>query len=386
MRLLTLTCEYPPIGGGGATAARVLAEALVRTGHEVDLLTAGMPGLPAEETVGGVRVLRVAGWRRRRHYSTSAEQASFLLPMLRRGLALAADGRYDLIHAHFVVPTGTVARWIGRQHQLPYVVTAHGSDVPGYNPDRFASLHRLIAPAWRAVVADAAAVTSPSAFVRTLIQRRAPLPVELIPNPHDAQAPAARPKRQRVLAAARLVQRKGIQHLIAALAGLGQEAECVIAGDGPLRPELEAAARAQGLAIEFTGFLSREALAELYASASIFVLPSLQENFPMVLLEAMSAGCAVITTDHPGCVEVVGGAALIVPAGDSAALGGAIRTLLADPARLAALQQAGRERASRFASARVAALFTRLFERCLVPACSPQPAVGQCRRVGSSPG
>jgi glycosyltransferase involved in cell wall biosynthesis len=283
-----------------------LAEALVGAGHEVDVLTAGMSDLAAEEMIGGVRVLRVPGWRRQRHYSTALEQASYMWPMLRQGLQLTAARRHDLVHAHFVVPTGIVARRIARRQGIPYVVTAHGSDVPGYNPDRFALLHQVIGRAWRAVLADAAAVTSPSAFVRELIRRRAKAAVEVIPNPYDAAGPASLPKRRRVLTVARLVQRKGVQHLIAALGGLEQDVECVIAGDGPLRPELEAMARRQGLAIEFTGFIGREALAELYASAAIFVLPSLQENFPMVLLEAMNAGCAVVTTDHPGCLEVVG--------------------------------------------------------------------------------
>jgi hypothetical protein len=79
-RILTLTCEYPPVGGGGATAGQVLAEALADAGHTVDVLTARMTGLAAEEAIGGVRVLRVRGWRRQRHYSTSLEQASFSGP------------------------------------------------------------------------------------------------------------------------------------------------------------------------------------------------------------------------------------------------------------------------------------------------------------------
>ena len=386
MRILTLTCEYPPVGGGGATAGQVLAEALVGAGHTVDVLTARMPGLAAEETIGGVRVARVPGWRRQRHYSTSLEQASFMWPMLRQGLELAAGRRYDLIHAHFVVPTGIVARRIARRHGIPYVVTAHGSDVPGYNPDRFALLHRVIGGAWQAVLADAAAVTSPSAFVRELIRARAGVPVDVIPNPFAAPSPSAAPKRRRVLAAARLVQRKGVQHLIEALAGLGRDIECVIAGDGPLRAELEALARSQGLRIEFTGFIDREALARLYAEASIFVLPSLQENFPMVLLEAMSAGCAVITTDHPGCREVVGDAALTVPAGDSAALRHRLALLLADPERVAALGDAGRSRAAGFSSELVAGRFAALFEHCLRPAAGRQVPASRRPAAGRLPG
>lgn len=365
MRILTLSCEYPPIGGGGATAARVQAEALVRAGHEVDVLTAGMPGLAPCETIGGVHVFRVPGWRRWRHYSTAIEQASFLPGMLHRGHHLAAARPYDIIHSHFVVPTGLVARHLARRHAIPYLVTAHGSDVPGYNPDRFALLHRLIRPAWRTVLQDAAAVTSPSRFVRGLIQRHADVAVELLPNAYDAPTLPAVAKRPRVLSVARLVERKGIAHLIDALAGLGARAEYVIAGDGPQRSMLEARARALGLSVAFLGQVDRDRLGSLYASSSIFVLPSARENFPMVLLEAMSAGCAVVTTRHTGCAEVVGDAGLLVPAGDSQALREALAGLLGNPRRAAALGQAARQRVAEFASTRVTARLEALFVRCL---------------------
>lgn len=364
MRILTLTCEYPPVGGGGATVCQVLAQALARAGHEVDVLTARMPGLADEEWIGGVRVVRANGWRRHRHYSTTLEQASFMLPMLRRGQALAAERAYDLVHGHFIVPTGVIARRLAHRHGIPYVITAHGSDVPGYNPDRFALVHRLIGPAWRGVLHEAAAITSPSAFVRRLIRTQVDVAVDVIPNAFDAVAVSAVPKRRRVLAVTRLIERKGIQHLIAALAGLGRDVECVIAGDGPQRAELERQAQAVGLPIRFTGFLDRHALQALYASANIFVLPSSRENFPMVLLEAMNAGCAVITTTHPGCAEVVGEAALKVPPDDSVALRTALATLLDHPAQARALASAGRERASSFGSGEVARRFTGLFERC----------------------
>jgi glycosyltransferase involved in cell wall biosynthesis len=278
---------------------------------------------------------------------------------------MAAQRAYDIIHAHFIVPTGLVARAISRRHAIPYVVTAHGSDVPGYNPDRFALVHRLIRPAWRRVLGGAVAVTSPSHFVCGLIQRHQHVPVEVIPNAFDSPLLSEVGKELRVLAAARLVERKGIRHLIEALATIGGGAEYVIAGDGPQRALLQEQARALGVSIRFLGQVDREQLAGLYASSSIFVLPSLQENFPMVLLEAMSAGCAIVTTAHPGCVEVVGDTALFVPAAESRPLQEALGMLLADPARVRALGEAARRRAARFASAVVAQQFVRLFERCM---------------------
>jgi glycosyltransferase involved in cell wall biosynthesis len=76
----------------------------------------------------------------------------------------------------------------------------------------------------------------------------------------------------------------------------------------------------------------------------IFVLPSESENFPIVLLEAMAAGLAIITTRGTGCAEVVGEAALLVPPKDVAALRAALCRLLCEPALRAALGAAARRR------------------------------------------
>jgi glycosyltransferase involved in cell wall biosynthesis len=82
----------------------------------------------------------------------------------------------------------------------------------------------------------------------------------------------------------------------------------------------------------------------------------------MVLLEAMAAGCAVLTTSAPGCAEVVGDRAMLVEPGNSAALKDALARLLADDAAIERMRAASRLRVQRFASARVADQFERLFQ------------------------
>ncbi len=359
MRFLMLTCEYPPIGGGAATVCRFLGRALVRLGHEVDVVTAGMSDLPPEETDDGVRILRTGGFRRARHYSTALEQATFLYPTYRTAARLLGERDYDVIHAHFVVPTGWVAWRLARRYGVPFAVTAHGSDVPGYNPDRFALIHRLLEPLWCRVLRDARWVTSPSSFLAELLRARCPVPVTVIPNPFAFDRLPERPRRKMILAVSRLVPRKGVQFLVEAMRDLPADWELVVAGDGPSRPALER--QAADLPVRFTGFVSHERVAELYAEAAIFVLPSLVENFPMVLLEAMNAGCAVVTTDAYGCGELVGEAGLRVRPEDSRALHRVLARLIADPEERERLGAAARERASEFVPERVASRFVALF-------------------------
>ncbi len=353
-----LTCEYPPIGGGAATVCRFLGRALVRLGHEVDVVTAGMKDLPAEENDDGVRVLRTGGYRRMRHYSTVLEQATFLHPTYRTAARLLRQRPYDVIHAHFVVPTGWVAWRLARRFGVPFAVTAHGSDVPGYNPDRFAFVHRLLMPVWCRVLREARWVTSPSRFLADLLHRQCPVPVTVIANPFAFDALPRRRRRKMILTVSRLVPRKGVQYLVEAMRRLPPDWELVVTGDGPYRSALER--QAAGLPVRFTGFVSHREVAELYAQAAIFVLPSLVENFPMVLLEAMNAGCAVVTTDACGCGELAEGVGVTVQPENSEELHRVLARLIADPSERRRLGELARARAAQFTPERIAGRFVAL--------------------------
>ena len=150
----------------------------------------------------------------------------------------------------------------------------------------------------------------------------------------------------RLAAVGRLIPIKGLETLIAAVADL-PEVEVEIAGEGPLRAALEDDIRARGLA-DRVRLLGRVApVGPVMERAAIVVVPSLGEGFGMVALEAMERGRAVIASAVGGLPEIVveGETGLLVPPRDPAALGAAIRELLGDPDRVAAMGAAGRRRA-----------------------------------------
>ena len=109
---------------------------------------------------------------------------TWILPAILQARHLIRSRRYDLIHAHFFLPSGAVAYVLHRMTGVPYVVTAHGSDVPGYDPDRFRASHRLLAPAWRRIARSARAITCPSRWLADLIEEGVgdALPIRIIPN------------------------------------------------------------------------------------------------------------------------------------------------------------------------------------------------------------
>jgi glycosyltransferase involved in cell wall biosynthesis len=124
-------------------------------------------------------------------------------------------------------------------------------------------------------------------------------------------------------------------------------------------------ARELAIRAKFWGNLDNSSaqLRELYETSRIFVFPSEAENFPIVLLEAMSAGLAIITTGNTGAEEVVGDSALLVGVGDSSAIAQRLRELVEDSALCERLGRRARRRAEDlFDWPRVALQYQRVFD------------------------
>jgi glycosyltransferase involved in cell wall biosynthesis len=132
----------------------------------------------------------------------------------------------------------------------------------------------------------------------------------------------------------RLTPRKGLDYLLHALKKT-TDLRCVIVGDGPQREYLLSLARNLGLQnrVVFAGFAPQENLKEFYAAADFFVLPSLAEGLPLVMLEALASGNPIVATNVAGIPEIVsdGYNGLIVPPKDSEALSKALQRLTYDP-------------------------------------------------------
>ncbi|MEN6644352.1 MAG: glycosyltransferase family 4 protein [Armatimonadia bacterium] len=332
MKVLTLTHELPPIGGGGGRIALELARRMAGLGHEIEIVTAACGDLPLDEVLDGVRIRRLPCGRKHLEYSTGTEKARYIAAAVKALQRQALD--YDLIHAHFILPAGLVAAL----RPLPYLVTCHGSDVPGHNPYEGAWEHRLMRSLWRRVVDRAGAIVSPSQNLCDLLLRVDPsLDAKLhrIPNGYPCGKFAESTHEGGILMLSRLIPLKGFQWFLQGLQGLDLGVDVSLVGDGPMRAELEALANETPTKVIFHGWLDNDSprLRELFESASIFVFPSEAENFPTVLLEAMDAGLAIVTTNVKGCPEVIGPAGLTVPPRSPEALRDAVQGLIGDPER-----------------------------------------------------
>ncbi len=280
--------------------------------------------------------------------------------------AIMVDGGFDIIHTH-TSKAGLLGRRASRGLRSKVVHTPHGHVFHGY----FGStLTRAIIAAERraarwcdsiVVLTDRgredhleAGVGEARQFVT--IPSGVPLASFLAAFPesgHARKALGLEPGMAVAGCVARLVPVKGQQILLEAAALLAERQpslRILLAGDGEDRAPLEERARREDLRgrVIFTGHLDdpRPALAAM----DIFVLPSLNEGQGRAAVEAMAAGLPVIASEVGGLPEVLdgGGAGLLVPPGDPAALAAALDELLSSPARRAALAEAGRRRVSRY--------------------------------------
>jgi glycosyltransferase involved in cell wall biosynthesis len=194
----------------------------------------------------------------------------------------------------------------------------------------------------RAALAHARAVIATSPSTRAALEREYGIPAQrlFVAEPGSARVARARGSDgvPNILAVGAVSPRKGYDVLVDALGAIAdRDWRATIAGSLVHEPEtalaLQGRIASAGLSerVAFPGAVPDNALAELYATADVFVLSSLYEGYGMALADAMSHGIAIVSTTGGAAAETVpDGAALKVPPGDASALADAIRILLED--------------------------------------------------------
>ncbi len=331
-KILMLNYEFPPLGGGASPVSYEIAKGLVKRGHRVDVVTMRYKDLPEYEVSNGIHVYRVNCLRSKKEICYPLEQLTYIISSILFLREHMKNYEYDINHTHFIIPTGIISLWLKKKYGLEYVITSHGSDVPGYNPDRFKFLHKFTKPILKMICQNCKTIISPSNYLANLIKREIGFrKIVVIPNGiYIEKFKPNKNKRKIIFSSGRLLPRKGFQYLIKAVSHKKYEYEVHIAGDGPMMEDLRSLAKRSKTSIIFHGWLDNNSAEykNLLETASIYVLASERENASIALLEAMSAGCAVITTNVSGCPETVGDSGEIVPVGDHKVLNEKIEHLI----------------------------------------------------------
>ncbi|MHB0830544.1 glycosyltransferase family 4 protein [Bacillus licheniformis] len=365
MKILLATYWSIPHVGGVWTYMVQLKESLESMGHEVDLLGYGEENeivhiVNEDRKVKKEQLLPMI--------EQSVDQQSFpqlydnqlvhFTEIQRYVYELAAIylglEKYDLIHAQDVISSGCLKRV--KQKDTPLVATLHGS-VAHEIRHQLTTIHRKsnsdIARAYfdhlervGAVSADATIVANN--WLKNLLTKEFDTPEEQISVLHygydidsflkrkdikSAEIPQT--DKKIILFTGRLVENKGVQHLLAALSHLKEVRDdwvCWIAGDGERMAGLRILCGQLGLENDVVFMKKRDDVPYLLSIADVYVLPSLLENQPLSVIEAQLAGLPIIVSDAGGLPEIVehNVTGMVTPKGDAQAICNSINQLLED--------------------------------------------------------
>ena len=281
---------------------------------------------------------------------------------LSKARAVLAEGGFDVVHVHWVVPNGPIGARVSSRSGLPLLVSLHGSDMA------VSEGSRAIGRATRWSLCRCAAVTAPSG---DLLERATRLGasglLERVPYGADADAfevatDTVEALRRRlglgsksvvVAGVGRLIPVKGFEYLVEAHAAAVASVPAlrlVLVGDGDGRRALEERVRTLGVSdtVVLTGAVAPSEIPALMAAADIVSVPSVRhggyvDGLPNVALEAMAAGKPVVGSRVGGIPELIrdGENGLLVTEKDSVALADALVTLARDPALRASLGASG---------------------------------------------
>ena len=359
-----LVCPYEwTVPGGVGNHVRALAGELRRLGHHVDVLA------PAERPVHEAGFVGLGGSLAVPYNGSVARIAIGPRTLVRVRRALAAGG-YDLLHVHEPLSPSVGLLAVAQSH-LPVVGTFHA------NLDRSLAL-RAGTPLLRRTYERLATRIAVSPSARDTWQRYFGGAMTVVPNGVSPEffgkhepLPGYRGGDPTVLFVGRLEPRKGLTYLVRAFLRLKPafpRLRLLVVGRDDKRQQEKAMAMVPPRLrpdLVFVGSVPQEDLPSYYASADLFCAPSLGgESFGIVLVEAMAMGLPVVCSDIGGYRDLLrdNREGLLVPPRDPEALADALGALLDNPARRAALAEAARSSAARYAWPVVAAELAAIYE------------------------
>jgi glycosyltransferase involved in cell wall biosynthesis len=372
MRILVLVHEFPPVGGGGGRVAEDICRKLAQRGYEVKVLTTHIKGLPYKEERSGFQVIRFGSLRTQPYRASFLSMAAYVLAGLWAGRRLIGSFTPDVIHAHFAVPAGALAWMLTRFTGTPYVLTIHLGDVPGGVPEKTDEWFRWIYPFTPRIWRNASEIVAVSEFTRQLAVKRYNEKIQVIPNGVDlsnlmpGQISLNDPAR--IVFAGRFMEQKNPLQLVQTLNDLKElKWQCVMIGDGPLMYAVKCAIDDYGLQDRFqlTGWLDPQDVLNWFDQSDILFMPSRSEGLPVVGVQALAKGLAIVASRVGGFVDLVDEDknGYLIEKMDATKFSRSLRGLLSDSQRLLRFRSASLEKSRSFGLEQIVKEYENIFLR-----------------------
>ena len=336
MKVLMIN-HFPLVGSGSGTYTRNIAVHLMKKGHEVGIV---MPENTTQYgSIPGVKVYPLFFTRDEKIadalpfnfpcFTThprsvmtffdldDSQLDAYLSAFEKTILNAVTDFKPDVIHAQHV----WLLAWLSGKTGVPYVVTAHGTDLMGYQKGvRFQRYAEDAASGAKRIITisndndELVRELFPLSAEKTVYMQNGYDPDRFFPEPITKERIKELfdidLRQKLVLFVGKLAHFKGIDVLIEAARLYESEGQgrivTIIAGDGELAPQLRKQAKDYKLKdVHFLGHLDISQLRELYSSADVSIVPSRREPFGLVAVEALACGCPVIATNQGGLPDII---------------------------------------------------------------------------------
>ncbi|HEX2080189.1 MAG TPA: N-acetyl-alpha-D-glucosaminyl L-malate synthase BshA [Longimicrobium sp.] len=377
-----ITC-YPTYGGSGAIATELGIE-LAQRGHEIHFISYAQPfRLPHFMERVFFHEVETTRYPLFEHNNYSLSLAAMMHDVTVRA-------ELDLLHVHYAIPHATSA-WIAKEmlgagHPLRIVTTLHGTDITLVGQERsYFDITRFS-------IQKSDGITAVSAFLKRETVERFDVSgdgIEVIPNFVDPKLYSRgsypcrketflRPDEMLVMHVSNFRPVKRIADVVRIFARIHERvpSKLVFVGDGPERPVATAEAEALGITSRVIFLGKQDTVAELLTCADLLLLPSQNESFGLVALEAMASGVPVVATRAGGLPEVIedGVTGHLGEVGDVEAMADAAVSILTDDQKWVRMSVAAQKvAAERFGAGVIVPQYERYYQR-VIDGTAQEPA------------
>ena len=287
-------------------------------GHEVTVVTSRFANLRKKRIIGGVRIIRVpVFFRKKQNVASVLSMLSYFPSSIFFIQRLLRKEKFDIINTHFAIPSGPSGNFISKIKKIPNILSIHGGDI--FDPSKFLSPHKTfgLKQTVKKMLKNADRVIAQSSDTRKNaislyeINRNIDIiPLGIKPNVFAKKSKkelGLSENKKTFITVGRLVRRKNLEELLIIFSRIIKKFDCelLIIGDGPESENLKQKINSLNLQnnVKLLGRVTEELKFQYLNASDVYVSTAIHEGFGIVFLEAMECGLPIICYNRGGQVD-----------------------------------------------------------------------------------